>query len=510
MEDQNNGSYGAGEQNYGQQGYDQQMYGQQGYNQQMYGQQGYNQQGYNQQMYGQQGYNQQGYNQQMYGQQGYNQQMYDQQGYNRQVSNPHMYGQQDYNQQGYNQQMYGQQGYNPQMYGQREYNQQAYNQQMYNQQMYGQQNLNQMQDNNQVFDRQNDKRKASGDKSKKKKMLILGISCGAAAALITVLVLVLVLGVFGDKRKIRKATEQYVANVEAMDIYSVYRQTVPQKLMDDLLEDEYDVDDIDDEIGYLSDAIDNADVKIKINDFKIGKIEKVQLNELVNNVDSEMKKQCDTDVQEITGMSADDFSADLKKKMLEYGVDADKIYRVNVSYKLSIKSDYFDTDDIQEEIKDELGGSFEELLDHFYVYEYADEYYVIPGVEKFLAPAFVDYVNKSNRASDVQTADSIRTAVQTAFADPDAWDGYEESGMDEKYILVTKESLESIPYFGSEVISILGDDFSYTVKYKKNGYEDYDQFVLYTNLSANEVIVYITDGENYIELSPNTDNEYYN
>ena len=498
MEDQNNRSYGAGEQNYGQQSYDQQMYGQQGYNQQgynqqMYGQQGYNQQGYNQQMYGQQGYNQQGYNQQMYGQQGYNQQ-----GYNQQ-----MYDQQGYNQQGYNQQMYDQQGYNPQIYGQQGHNQQGYNQQTYVQQ-------NQMQDNNQVFDQQNDIRKASGGKSKKKKMIILGISCGAAAALITVLVLVLVLGVFGDKRKIRKATEQYVANVEAMDIYSVYRQTVPKKLMDDLLEDEYDVDDIDDEIGYLSDAIDNADVKIKINDFKIGKIEKVQLNELVNNVDSEMKKQCDTDVQEITDMSADDFSADLKKKMLEYGVDADKIYRVNVSYKLSIKSDYFDTDDIQEEIKDELGGSFEELLDHFYVYEYADEYYVIPGVEKLLAPAFIDYVNKSNRASDVQTADTIRTAVQTAFADPDAWDGYEESGMDGKYILVTKDSLESIPYFGSEVISILGDDFSYTVKYKKNGYEDYDQFALYTNLSANEVIVYITDGENYIELSPNTDNEYYN
>ena len=498
MEDQNNRSYGAGEQNYDQQSYDQQMYGQQGYNQQgynqqMYGQQGYNQQGYNQQMYGQQGYNQQGYNQQMYGQQGYNQQ-----GYNQQ-----MYDQQGYNQQGYNQQMYDQQGYNPQIYGQQGHNQQGYNQQTYVQQ-------NQNQYNNQVFDQQNDKRKASGGESKKKKMIILGISCGAAAALITVLVLVLVLGVFGDKRKIRKATEQYVANVEAMDIYSVYRQTVPKKLMDDLLEDEYDVDDIDDEIGYLSDAIDNADVKIKINDFKIGKIEKVQLNELVNNVDSEMKKQCDTDVQEITDMSADDFSADLKKKMLEYGVDADKIYRVNVSYKLSIKSDYFDADDIQEEIKDELGGSFEELLDHFYVYEYADEYYVIPGVEKLLAPAFIDYVNKSNRASDVQTADTIRTAVQTAFANPDAWDGYEESGMDGKYILVTKDSLESIPYFGSEVISILGDDFSYTVKYKKNGYEDYDQFALYTNLSANEVIVYITDGENYIELSPNTDNEYYN
>ena len=508
MEDQNNRSYGAGEQNYGQQSYDQQMYGQQGYNQQgynqqMYGQQGYNQQGYNQQMYGQQGYNQQGYNQQMYGQQGYNQQGYNQQMYDQQGYNQQMYGQQGYNQQGYNQQMYDQQGYNQQMYGQQGYNQQGYNQQTYVQQ-------NQMQDNNQVFDQQNDIRKASGGKSKKKKMIILGISCGVAAALITVLVLVLVLGVFGDKRKIKKTTEQYVANVEAMDIYSVYRQTVPQKLMDDLLEDEYDVDDIDDEIGYLSDAIDNADVKIKINDFKIGKIEKVQLNELVNNVDSEMKKQCDTDVQEITDMSADDFSADLKKKMLEYGVDADKIYRVNVSYKLSIKSDYFDTDDIQEEIKDELGGSFEELLDHFYVYEYADEYYVIPGVEKLLAPAFIDYVNKSNRASDVQTADTIRTAVQTAFANPDAWDGYEESGMDGKYILVTKDSLESIPYFGSEVISILGDDFSYTVKYKKNGYEDYDQFALYTNLSANEVIVYITDGENYIELSPNTDNEYYN
>ena len=501
MEDQNNGSYGAGEQNYGQQGYDQQLYGQQGYNQQMYGQQGYNQQGYNQQMYGQQGYNQQGYNQQMYGQQGYNQQ----------VSNPQMYGQQGYNQQGYNQQMYGQQGYNPQMYGQREYNQQAYNQQMYNQQMYGQRNLNQMQDNNQIFDQQNDKRKASGDKSKKKKMLILGISCGAAAALITVLVLVLVLGVFGDKRKIRKATEQYVANVEASDIDSAFRQTMPKKLMHNLQDkDGYDMDDIEEMVDELADKIYYCDVKIKLEGFKIGTIDKIQVQDIVYNIETELKGKGYTDLKSMTGVSADEVAEEMKNKMQKYGIDTDKIYKVDVSYTLAINADDFDINDLQGEIHDMVNSNFEDLVSYFYAYEYEGEYYLIPGIDKIFANFVVDYVQQSRKSSDIGSADTIRMAVQTAFADLDAWDGFEESGMAGKYILVTKDSLESIPYFGSEVISILGDDFSYTVNYKENGYEDYDHFAFYYNDSTYEVIVYITDGENYVELSPNTDNEYYN
>ena len=509
MENQNNRSYGAGEQNYGQQSYDQQMYGQQGYNQQgynqqMYGQQGYNQQGYNQQMYGQQGYNQQGYNQQMYGQQGYNQQGYNQQMYDQQGCNQQMYGQQGYNQQGYNQQMYDQQGYNPQIYGQQGHNQQGYNQQTYDQQ-------NQMQDNNQVFDQQNDIRKASGGKSKKKKMIILGISCSAAAALITVLVLVLVLGVFGDKRKIKKTTEQYVADVEASDIDSAFRQTMPKKLMHNLQDkDGYDMDDIEEMVDELADKIYYSDVKIKLEGFKIGAIDKIQVQDIVNNIETELKGKGYTDLKSMTGVSADEVAEEMKNKMQKYGIDTDKIYKVDVSYTLAINAEDFDINDLQGEMHDMVNSSFEDLVSYFYAYEYEGEYYLIPGIDKIFANFVVDYVQQSRKSSDIQTADTIRTAVQTAFADPDAWDGYEESGMDGKYILVTKDSLESIPYFGSEVISILGDDFSYTVKYKKNGYEDYDQFVLYTNLSANEVIVYITDGENYIELSPNTDNEYYN
>ena len=496
MEDQNNGSYGAGEQNYGHQGYDQQMYGQQGYNQQgynqqMYGQQGYSQQGYNQQMYGQRGYNQQGYNQQMYDQQGYNQQMY---------------GQQGYNQQGYNQHMYDQQGYNQQMYGQ-----QGDNQQGYNQQMYGQQNLNQMQDNSQVFDQQNDKRKASGGKSKKKKMIILGISCGVAAILITVLVLVLVLGVFGDKRKIRKATEQYVADVEASDIDSAFRQTMPKKLMHNLQDkDGYDMDDIEEMVDELADKIYYSDVKIKLEGFKIGAIDKIQVQDIVYNIETELKGKGYTDLKSMTGVSADEVAEEMKNKMQKYGIDTDKIYKVNVSYTLAINADDFDINDLQGEIHDMVNSSFEDLVSYFYAYEYEGEYYLIPGIDKIFANFVVDYVQQSRKSSDIGSADTIRMAVQTAFADPDAWDGFEESGMAGKYILVTKDSLESIPYFGSEVISILGDDFSYTVNYKENGYEDYDHFAFYYNDSTYEVIVYITDGENYVELSPNTDNEYYN
>lgn len=44
-----------------------------------------------------------------------------------------------------------------------------------------------------------------------------------------------------------------------------------------------------------------------------------------------------------------------------------------------------------------------------------------------LAPALIKYINKSRRSTDVQNADSLRTALQTALSDPDAADATQQT-----------------------------------------------------------------------------------
>ncbi len=56
--------------------------------------------------------------------------------------------------------------------------------------------------------------------------------------------------------------------------------------------------------------------------------------------------------------------------------------------------------------------------------------------------------------------------------------------------------------------SILGGIKEYEPKYRSSGYEDYDKFAFRVDLNEAEVIVYVTDGEDYVELSPDSDGAY--
>ncbi len=377
-----------------QQGYDQQqMYGQQGYGQQTYGQQGYGQQGYGQQGYGQQTYGQQGYGQQTYGQQGYDQQQtYGQQEYGQQQT----YGQQGYGQQ----QTYGQQGYGQQQtYGQQGYDQQ----QMYSQQGYGQQQMYGQQDYDQAMAEGQIPGNGGTDvPGKSKKTLIIVLSCVAAAIIVlTVLGIIFVPGIV-SKSKAKKAVNEYVSNIEDLKVGKVLGMTAPKGLIKDVMcdiakemdADEEDIrelrEDFDDEYSDMLDSIDeeidDEDVQIKFDDFEIKGIEKADVESVIKDFysDSGLKPS------DIGGYSADDIYESFEEGIEKYGIDEDRIYRIDVFYDLKIKADgeSYDMDALNDLLtQNKINYDVNKIMDHMYVYEYDGEYYVIPGVEDVLAYA---------------------------------------------------------------------------------------------------------------------------
>ena len=361
-----------------QQGYDQQqMYGQQGYGQQTYGQQVYGQQGYDQQ----QGYGQQ----QTYGQQEYGQQTYGQQGYGQQT-----YGQQVYGQQ----QTYGQQGYNQQqMYGQQGYGQQGYNQQ----QMYGQQDYDQAMAEGQIPGNG-----GTDVPGKSKKTLIIVLSCVAAAIIVlTVLGIIFVPGIV-SKSKAKKAVNEYVSNIEDLKVGKVVGMTAPKGLIKDVMcdiakemdADEDDIrelredfdDDYSDMLDSMDEEIDDEDIQIKFDNFEITGLEKADVESVIKDFysDSGLKPS------DIGGYSADDIYESFEEGIEKYGIDEDRIYRIDVSYDLKIKADgeSYDMDELNNLLtQNKINYDVNKIMDHMYVYEYDGEYYVIPGVEDVLAYA---------------------------------------------------------------------------------------------------------------------------
>ncbi|MDD6404664.1 MAG: prepilin-type N-terminal cleavage/methylation domain-containing protein [Clostridiales bacterium] len=113
-----------------------------------------------------------------------------------------------------------------------------------------------------------------------------------------------------------------------------------------------------------------------------------------------------------------------------------------------------------------------------------------------LAPALIKYINKSRRSTDIQNADSLRTAVQTALSNPDAVD----------CITTDPASYSASTLSGNkfldEVKSVVGNAKLET-KYACKG----DAMSFVVSLSGNTVTVLASNGD---ELSPSASGSWYN
>lgn len=120
-----------------------------------------------------------------------------------------------------------------------------------------------------------------------------------------------------------------------------------------------------------------------------------------------------------------------------------------------------------------------------------------------LAPALIKYINKSRRSTDVQNADSLRTAIQTALSNPDAADTA-PSGIQPATNVTTSVTSGT---FYSEVNSIVGMN-ALKIKYKSKytgAPQPSESAVMYyeVDVASNIVKVYADNSRNY-ELSPST------
>ena len=108
-----------------------------------------------------------------------------------------------------------------------------------------------------------------------------------------------------------------------------------------------------------------------------------------------------------------------------------------------------------------------------------------------LAPALIKYINKSRRSTDIQNADSLRTAVQTAMSNPDAVDAITTSPSTYNASVFANSSSDK---FINEVHSVIGKT-SLKTKY---GEKNQDMKVT-INLNDNTVTVTSASG---VEISP--------
>ena len=117
-----------------------------------------------------------------------------------------------------------------------------------------------------------------------------------------------------------------------------------------------------------------------------------------------------------------------------------------------------------------------------------------------LAPALIKYINKSRRSTDVQNADSLRTALQTALSDPDS--------ANDTDIQSASTISESGDAFQKEVYSIVGKASLKTKYAPKGGPESGKTFGFVVDQATNQVKVYATDDATTYELSPSTCTEW--
>lgn len=118
-----------------------------------------------------------------------------------------------------------------------------------------------------------------------------------------------------------------------------------------------------------------------------------------------------------------------------------------------------------------------------------------------LAPALIKYINKSRKSTDIQNADSLRTAIQTALSNPEAADNA-PSGMTAASKVTTNVANGT---FYSEVHSVVGTTPLKTkYKSKRNGAPTQGTEMYFAvDIATNTVKVFAGNNTSY-ELSPST------
>ena len=107
-----------------------------------------------------------------------------------------------------------------------------------------------------------------------------------------------------------------------------------------------------------------------------------------------------------------------------------------------------------------------------------------------LAPSLIKYINKSRRSSDISNADTIRSAIQTALSNEDAYDSAQSNtDSDSKITDIISNLLTNYGEFSTELGNTISDPG--TTKYFLKGGNYYVTIDMSDN---NEVTVVASSG----------------
>jgi len=117
-----------------------------------------------------------------------------------------------------------------------------------------------------------------------------------------------------------------------------------------------------------------------------------------------------------------------------------------------------------------------------------------------LAPALIKYINKSRLSTDIQTGQTVASAIQTALSNESAYDAAPATGTASVSFSTLITGTGS---FSAEVSNVI-DPAKAVVKSKKdmNGSSLVQKFMVKLNPTDNEVEVYIGDGDHMVFPNP--------
>lgn len=325
------------------------------------------------------------------------------------------------------------------------------------------------------------KNETYGKKKKPKRKRVIIIS--AISICLALIAVSLYLFIFSGRAKAKKAVKDCFEAIQSCDAEAVINATIPDKVIEELI-DQLAYDDIDEDefIDEVNQAVeDELEINsVTISDVKIGGVEKVSLKEYVDNaLDDSVKDALDEiledsplEYDEKVFESIDDIYKYVERKLKKYDVDVNRLYLVDVDYKLSI-----DCDDLENTY---VAALIPKFIDKFLVYRADGKYYVLPDVSfmlgAFTVPALETYVEKSNESTDIYNADLIAKAMTMAWAEEDAFNSVtEHTDYDGEAVFVfCDDGLAGMgSEFKDEVISDLGisaDSMKQKIKEYKGEY----------------------------------------
>lgn len=313
-------------------------------------------------------------------------------------------------------------------------------------------------------------------KPKRKKVIIIS-AISICLALIAVSLYVLI---FSGRAKAKKAVKDCFEAIQSCDAEEVINATIPDKVIEELI-DQLAYDDIDEDefIDEVNQAVEDelGINSVTISDVKIGGVEKVSLKEYVDNALDDSVKDAFDEILEDSPLeydekvfeSIDDIYKYVERKLKKYDVDVNRLYLVDVDYKLSI-----DCDDLENTY---VAALIPKFIDKFLVYKADGKYYVLPDVSfmlgAFTVPALETYVEKSNESTDIDNADLIAMVITTAWSEEDVFNSVSvhTDYYGEAFFEFSDDGLAGMgSEFKDEVLSILGSSVD-SMKQKMKGYK---------------------------------------